>query len=264
MSGAAPPSAHFDLVAAASRPRPLRLGVLAGGMVAVGFFAALVGAALSPNALPVRHVEVHDRLAAHTAAEVERVLRRSLGVPLLGVRVATVRRQLESLPWIAEAGVRRVWPDRLEVWVREQQPVARWGQGQLITADAVLFAPAPQTVPVTLPQLGGPQGRERVVLTLFLRLQTLLSATRLGIRALVLDERRAWSLLLTNEVHIELGRQRPLARMRRLVRVFGDELVARGSQIECIDARYTNGFAVRPVAAGVVKRSQGVRLQGGA
>lgn len=43
---------------------------------------------------------------------------------LLGVAVGRIRRKIEALPWIEDVKIRRDWPGRMVITVRERKPVA--------------------------------------------------------------------------------------------------------------------------------------------
>jgi cell division protein FtsQ len=68
------------------------------------------------------------------------------------------RSRLAELPWIAEASIERVFPDRLEVRIRERTPVAVWRRGELsflIDGDGRTLAPVPAEVMPQLPRVSG-------------------------------------------------------------------------------------------------------------
>jgi hypothetical protein len=47
-----------------------------------------------------------------------------------------LRRELEALPWVYRAELRRRFPDTLEIRVVEQVPIARWGDGAFLNHEA--------------------------------------------------------------------------------------------------------------------------------
>lgn len=214
--------------------------------------------------LPLRRLSVDTAVAPHTASVVEEVLRSLLGQPFFGIGVGDVRARLEALPWVREASVRRIWPDGLVVSVQEQEPLAKWGDTQLLSVDGELFEPDPRSLPPALPGLSGPDGLHLNVLASYRTMRDLLAAGGLRVQVLRLDERRAWSLILSSGVRIELGREYPIRRLQRLLRVFAGQLYEGGDEIERVDARYTNGFAVRRRAGSDKEQTDSMQLQGAA
>ena len=62
---------------------------------------------------------------------------------LLFLDVADARAKLEAIPWIAEATVRKLYPDRLQITVTEREPFALWqqqGKVKVIAADGTVLS----------------------------------------------------------------------------------------------------------------------------
>ena len=62
---------------------------------------------------------------------------------LLFLDVADARARLEAIPWIAEATVRKLYPDRLQITITEREPFALWqqqGKVKVIAADGTVLA----------------------------------------------------------------------------------------------------------------------------
>lgn len=53
--------------------------------------------------------------------------------------VKQIREQLETIPWVKGAVVRKVWPNRLSIWLSEYQPVAIWNKTEFVTKDGIVF-----------------------------------------------------------------------------------------------------------------------------
>jgi cell division protein FtsQ len=123
--------------------------------------------------------------------------------------------------------------------------VARWGERGFLNARAQLFEPQQPVDLAELPQLAGPAGYEQRVLQMYGRVQMLLQPLRLGVADLHLDARRTWSVQLSNGLTVEIGRNDPVERIERFVRVYPAILAAGKGALASVDLRYSNGFAVR-------------------
>jgi cell division protein FtsQ len=62
--------------------------------------------------------------------------------------------------------------------------------------------------------------------------------------ALSENARRAFRLRLDNGIEVVVGREWDMQRMARMVAVYRHVLVNKAADVERIDLRYTNGFAV--------------------
>jgi cell division protein FtsQ len=166
------------------------------------------------------------------------------------VDLESVRAVFEGIPWVRRAELRRAWPDRLEVRIEEQVPLARWGQqrkdAQLVSAQGQLFRGQSEAA---LPVLAGPAGSEGEVTRRYLAFRDALAPLGLAPTQVLLTPRLAWQLRLSNGLAVQLGRDsdrdRVEDRLARFVSVFPQTLAKSRQRIDYVDLRYPNGFAVR-------------------
>ncbi|PLN73567.1 cell division protein FtsQ, partial [Klebsiella quasipneumoniae] len=79
--------------------------------------------------------------------------------------VNIIQSQIERLPWIKQASVRKQWPDELKIHLVEYVPIARWNDQHMVDAEGNAFSvPADRTSKQNLPMLYGPEGSENEVL----------------------------------------------------------------------------------------------------
>jgi cell division protein FtsQ len=198
----------------------------------------------NPMTLPVKTVRVVGDLHHVNSMDLEQALASVATGGFLGVNVHEVRKAAVALPWVEDAQVRRVWPDTLRITVVEQVPVARWTAGGLINGHGEVFTPDPSTYPADLPELGGPQGSAAGMLGHLHRLDRVVAPLNLTVTALHVDERRAWTITLSNGIQLLLGKNDLDNRLARFLRVYPSALAAQADYIKHIDLRYSNGFAV--------------------
>jgi cell division protein FtsQ len=81
----------------------------------------------------------------------------------------------------------------------------------------------------------------------------------LQVQRLALDERRAWTVQLEDEVQLWLGRAEPWQRLQRFVRAYPGVFAGRMAELQRVDLRYSNGFSVlwEQLAAGDEAGRQG-------
>ena len=183
-----------------------------------------------------------------------------LGDGFFGADLARVRERLVADPWVRDATVRRLWPDRLHITVTEQRPLVRWGgsgfinhSGELVELPEALGEPA-------LPLLKGPPGTHGELLESYLEFNAALAPADLQIRALSMDERGALKVLLTNGWLVMLGSEAVEQRFERFTRFAHGVLAPDTEAVWAVDMRYANGYAVRwrdglgPYAEATVQR----------
>lgn len=164
-----------------------------------------------------------------------------------------IQRQLEQLPWISQAQVRKQWPNRLLLHCIEHQAVARWSHQQLLNQQGQRFtAPLASSTAEQLPQLSGPEGSEQRVLETWHRLASQFALQGFTVTAMRLNRRQAWQLTVNGSIHCQLGRQDPVMGVQRFLTLYPllIKQPALASQSvkalhTIVDLRYEQGAAVR-------------------
>ena len=194
--------------------------------------------------VPVQRITVTGELE-HTQAEaVQDMVQPSLVGGFLRADLQQMRRQLEAMPWIYEATVRRRWPNALEINVVEQLPIARWGRDGFLNHEGGIFHSNKSDDWESLPLLKGPQGSAQSLMAKYQRLVEILAPLNLTVVQLSVDERGQMEAVLGQGMQLIVGSEDFLDRMHRFAVVYRSELAARKSEVERVDLRYESGIAV--------------------
>jgi cell division protein FtsQ len=217
-------------------------GILAGLALLAGCFGALYWLLL-PERFPVTRVEVKGSLHKTTRAQIEAALPRT-ATNFFVADLAEARGAVEKLPWVRRVGVRRVWPDALEVSVEEHVALARWGDDRLVNIQGETFS-ARSSEP--LPAFIAPGGSAAEVARRYRRFSEIIAPLGTGVERVVLTPRHAWQLRLGNGLHLMLGRDADTAeaRLTEFIKAYPSTVARVGRKHEYVDLRYPNGFAVR-------------------
>lgn len=162
------------------------------------------------------------------------------------VDVQAIQQRVEALPWIKQASIRKQWPDKLQVYVTEHVAVASWNEELLLDPTGTVFSvPVEQIRAQQLPALYGPEGSEQEAFVMFNGLNKLLAIHQLHLQGLMLSERYAWQLWLSNDVHLQLGQKETIERVDRYLKMQKTLQEMREDAVESVDLRYDTGLAVR-------------------
>lgn len=197
-----------------------------------------------PEILPIKQVQISGLFAHLSPAELETKAANAIRGGFITVSVAGIKRELLQDEWISEVAVRRVWPDSLSIHVKEHEPVGQWGSSGLLSREAAVFSPPPESFPPGLPFLNGPRGSEAAVLEKYEFLKTELARRGMEIDMLALTERRAWQFRLADGPLVLLGRKDVEGRFERFFNFAIPYHLDSLLQAQSVDMRYTNGFAV--------------------
>jgi cell division protein FtsQ len=164
---------------------------------------------------------------------------------LLFLDVADAREKLEAIPWIAEATVRKLYPDRLQITVTEREAFALWqlnGKVSVIAADGTPLSAKVEPRLAGLPFVVGAgaaaQARE------FLAVLDRHPAIRDQVRASILVGERRWNLRLKNGIDVRLPETDVEAALTTLARLDREKnLLTR--DITAVDMRLADRLSVR-------------------
>lgn len=193
---------------------------------------------------PVERVVINGEFERVSADQLEAVLRKAMGKGFLAADLRAIQDQVAALPWVSSARVSRQWPDTLDVTVTEEQPAARWGKSGLLNAQGRLFIRHTTHIPAELPRLNGPEGSEPEVAARYVAIHQKLVERGLGVAALELDGRGAWTMVLSNGIGVRLGSTDVDIRLERFFEALDTVVTPVAADVRFVDMRYTNGFSV--------------------
>lgn len=195
--------------------------------------------------MPIDSVQVGGQFEHLSQDEIRQQLHQELTGDYFTADIAAMKASLQSMPWVQDVAIRRQWPSTIHIHIEEKQPVAYWWDDTLLSDQGELFKPARIDRNMQMPMIKGPDGLHHKVWEFMHVLHAELSSIGLEVEELVLDERRSWSLRLSNGVEVQLGRNDTEKRMQRLNKVFSMQNAPNIDDIEYIDLRYPNGFALK-------------------
>ncbi|ATF94145.1 Cell division protein FtsQ [Cedecea neteri] len=162
--------------------------------------------------------------------------------------VNIIQQQIERLPWIKQASVRKQWPDELKIHLVEYVPIARWNDQHMVDAEGNSFSvPAERTSKQNLPLLSGPEGSENEVLQGYRDMGVVLAKDKFTLKQAAMTARRSWQLTLNNGIKLNLGRGDTMKRLDRFVELYPvlqQQAQADNKRISYVDLRYDSGAAV--------------------
>jgi cell division protein FtsQ len=207
----------------------------------------------NPGRFPIKSVVVegyyqhtdHNQLRDRVMGQAQR--------GFFNLDIAEIQQDVEELPWVEKAYVRRIWPESISVHIEEHQPVARWGDDGLLSDKFKLFFPpnggrvenpAQQIVIDQLPQLSAPDRRHAALLKLLKTTEPLLARIEAPLVGISEDERRSVTLTMKGDVQVVIGHRLIEERIERFAEIFRPYIAPVYDDVSRVDMRYTNGFAL--------------------
>jgi cell division protein FtsQ len=149
----------------------------------------------------------------------------------------------ESIPWVSHASIRKQWPDVVKVFLTEHQAEAIWNGNTLLNSSGELFNGDLGQLEEGRVKLYGPEGSNLEVLSVWRDLEPKFKALHLSITSLVLNDRRAWQVILDNGIRLELGKESLEERIARFFALYKN-LGSATERVSYIDLRYDTGASV--------------------
>jgi len=178
---------------------------------------------------------------------------------LLFFDVADARARLLTNPWIAEATVQKLLPDRLVITIAEREAFALWqksGRVGVIAADGTVLEPYVLRRYAGLPLVVGlgAEARAKEFLAMLDRRPEL----RANIRASVLVAERRWNVRLKNGVDVRLPEFEVERALDQLATLEHDTKLS-GRDITAIDLRLADRITVRLSDGAVQAREEAAK-----
>lgn len=201
--------------------------------------------------MPIRVVEIQGQLEHLSKDKILAVLRSQSRessedkqtISFMTTDLNDVEAELEALPWVFRAKVRRIWPDKLIIAIDEQNAIAIWNKDKLVNQYGQIFQP--QEIAITsIPKLSGPDDELEALLKVFAELQEQFEADDLQLSELHLSERRSWELKLSNGIVLDIGRKALNERVTKFINIYPVLISDDPAPIERVDLRYDTGMAV--------------------
>ena len=246
-------------------PADIRLMNLTAAVLAAIGVLALVGMlalwVVRQPVFAVRSIRIEGDLAHNSVLTIRANATPRLAGNFSTLDLAAARRAFESVPWVRQAVVKRVWPNQLSVQLEEHRPVALWAEGRSGDADAnaaddklvnshgeVFEANLGDVEDDALPTLRGPEGSAPHMLALLARLQPVFDTLDLRIEALELSGRGSWRTELDSGAQVELGRgedDEVVARTQVFAATLTQVTQHYQRPLQYADLRHSEGYAVR-------------------
>ncbi|MGJ8668171.1 MAG: cell division protein FtsQ/DivIB [Oceanococcus sp.] len=218
--------------------------------------AGLIGAGLANSAKLPMQMDVYGDLGQTDPQDIREAVMPYLVGGFFQTETGLLEQRLQELPWVRDVQVQRLWPDRLAVHVAGHVAVANWGDDAVLTQSGGLIWP--QQRPPSILLIEGPESQAAAV---FADLQVVVPRLPVGWllskwQVSETGDRRAEVSLGQQHLVLEFGRAPVAEKFTLLADVVLPAIQSRLADVEAVDLRYRNGFAVRWTAAALAKEEK--------
>ncbi len=223
----------------------------AGGvflLVVVLLIGSLIYSTLSwmwdDQRLPLSKIVLQGELEYVAAPDIQKVIGRldHIGT-FMSQDINVLQNAVQQVPWVEHASIRKQWPNTIKIFLTEYHAAAIWNGNELINEKGVVFDGDIGRLKGEHVKLYGPEGTSEQVLSVWQEMTPRFKQIGLKITSLVLNDRRAWQIILDNGIRLELGKEsldERIARFFSLYRHLGSDT----EKVSYIDLRYDTGAAI--------------------
>jgi len=193
---------------------------------------------------PIRWLEIDGQFERVSAEQVRASLAPLVNGSFFTVNTRVMRELASEMPWVASVSVQKIWPDTVQVTIREHTPVVHWVDDYLLDAKGKPFTVPSANEIQGLPWLESPPGQLELVFENWKKFDDKLEAIGQQVERLTLDPRGSWSAHLSGGTEVRFGKGEVFKNLDILVSTWAGLMQDQALPPVSVDLRYTNGFAV--------------------
>jgi len=213
-------------------------------VVAAGGVVWVYNGMIAQERWPIRWLEIDGPFERVSAEQVRASLAPLVNGSFFTVNTRVMRELASEMPWVASVSVQKIWPDTVQVTIREHTPVVHWVDDYLLDAKGKPFTVPSANEIQGLPWLESPPGQLELVFENWKKFDDKLEAIGQQVERLTLDPRGSWSAHLSGGTEVRFGKGEVFKNLDILVSTWAGLMQDQALPPVSVDLRYTNGFAV--------------------
>ncbi|WMY95438.1 MAG: cell division protein FtsQ/DivIB [Arsenophonus sp.] len=173
------------------------------------------------------------------------ILELGISGTFMNIDINIMHNQIKKISWIKKVTVRKKWPNELKIHLVEYQPYAKWNNAFFINEEGIIFnCPKLINSQKNFLMLYGPEGSQKEILKMYHIMQNQLLEHNFIIKSLSMSTRRAWQLVLVNDIKLNIGKQDIKERLNRFMKLYPLLKKVKNKRIGYVDLRYASDAAV--------------------
>ncbi len=242
-------------------------GLLGRSLLALLLILFVADWLLQPDKFQIEEIVVHGESGNLGGEQVKNAVQNALDGNFFSISLERLESEVERLPWVLSASLRRQWPSTIIINVVEAKLVARWGTDKWLSfaGEPVLLQANDKSDHSDLVQLNGHENQIDVVWEAFQQWSEKFASIGLSLDELSLSSTgllefgiSLGALGLQGDLYNPDGQMADTdsnvtmivelensgMRVRRFLDALDQQFLARFLEMESVDLRYPNGFTI--------------------
>ena len=232
------------------------LTIYAAGAAAIALVGYVFVKSFLLPTLEIRELVITGESDAQALTDVRRAVEGELDGGFFTQDLEKIKEAVERLTWVKSVTVTRLWPDAVNVTISRLEPVARWEDGRLVSAEGTVYVPLVENTEKTdsLPLIVADTTMFAKDAVKYLSKFSEIARKVDGVvKSIAISYRGSWAVTLQtpkeNTLRIELGRATTsdvlFDRLSLVLENYSRVCETLAACPQFVDARYENAFAVR-------------------
>ena len=194
---------------------------------------------------PVTSIKIQGDFKRVSIKRVDSILSELMNQGFLTINQSKYKNRLENIDWVKSVRINKVWPNKINVLLIEDDVIGLWNKKLLLNSSGELYNLDQRVVPKELIQFFGPDDRVNDVYERFNLYNDELVTRGILIEKIELNLRGSWEITIRPSIKIKLGEKDTQERFERFLTIWDQSLLENFELISYIDLRYREGFVIK-------------------
>ena len=159
-------------------------------------------------------------------------------------KINILKKEIEEVPWVKSADIRRVYPGEIKIYIEEHIPIAIWNNESYMNNIGDIFFV--NDIKKNLPIISSNQSGNKIMFEYFSLLLKYISDENFDIKIKKIEENdiRSLSAYLSSGIIVKFGSKDIRNKIHTFIKVYKTLNTSDLEKIRYIDMRYSNGFSI--------------------
>ena len=151
-----------------------------------------------------------------------------------------------QMPWVEDVSIQRDWNRGIVISALPRQPVAKFGSERLIDANGQAYIPADSRslYQPDFANLQGDSSQSALIMQMTQQVNTWYAPVGIEVQDVFLSPRMTWLFRFNNGMRIIVDNENTYQKLYGVSQLLDNQLANKREQIQSLDLRYKNGFAI--------------------